>query len=165
MLAVLRVSIDPFGSQHLFLYRMTCRSMPSTCPPLNDNVVKSMKGNRRKDTKPELMLRKALREAGFPGYRLQWKVPGCPDICYPGRKVAIFVNGCYWHRCPMCNLGIPKHNAGFWTEKFERNVARDALKTAELEGMGWRVITVWECRVKKELGAVVDEIALSLTSP
>ena len=66
--------------------------MTSKCPPLNENTVKSMKGNRRKDTKPEMILRKALRNAGFPGYRLQWKVPGRPDICYPGRKIAIYVN-------------------------------------------------------------------------
>ncbi|MFV2062505.1 MAG: very short patch repair endonuclease, partial [Chloroflexota bacterium] len=63
-----------------------------------------MKANRARDTKPELELRSALREAGYPGYRLNWKrAPGRPDISYPGRHVAIFVHGCYWHHCPRCH--------------------------------------------------------------
>ena len=107
--------------------------MNPKCPPLNENTTKSMKSNRRKDTKPELVLRRALRDAGFPGYRLQWKIPGRPDICYPGRKVAIFVNGCFWHRCPYCNLPIPKHNHEYWVEKFYRNQERDRRDVAELE--------------------------------
>ena len=132
--------------------------MKPDCPPLNENTVKSMKGNRRKDTKPEMILRGALREAGYGGYRLQWKVDGRPDICYPGRKVAIFVNGCFWHRCPYCNLPVPKHNHEFWEEKFERNVNRDRRNVDSLESQGWTVITVWECQVKKNLDDVVDRI-------
>ena len=60
-----------------------------------------MQANKSKNTKPELLVRHALRDAGLPGYRLHWKkAPGKPDVCYPGRKVAVFVHGCYWHRCP-----------------------------------------------------------------
>ena len=136
--------------------------MKPECPPLNENTVKSMKGNKRRDTKPELILRKALREAGYGGYRLQWAVDGRPDICYPGRKVAIFVNGCFWHRCPYCNLSIPKHNREFWEEKFERNVDRDRRNVDSLEAQGWTVITVWECQVKKDLDDVVDRIVSTL---
>ena len=128
------------------------------CPPLNENITKSMKGNKRKDTKPELILRKGLRDRGFPGYRLQWKVSGHPDICYPGRKVAIFVNGCFWHRCPRCNLRIPEHNREFWVNKFDRNVARDAEKVGELQSSGWTVVTVWECDIKGDLDATLDRI-------
>ncbi len=85
-----------------------------------------MQANKSKNTKPELKVRAALRAAGLPGYRLHWKAaPGKPDICYPGRKVAIFVNGCFWHRCPYCALSTPKTNVEFWTAKFERNRARD----------------------------------------
>ena len=131
----------------------------SGCPaPSNAYVSKSMRSNTRKDTKPELILRKALRAAGEGGYRLQWNVPGHPDVCYPGRKVAIFVNGCFWHRCPSCNLPLPKSNTEFWKEKFERNVERDRRKTCELESMGWTVITVWECELRKEPEAVVSRI-------
>ena len=133
--------------------------MKNNCPPLNENTVKTMKSNKRKDTKPELIVRKALRDAGYPGYRLQWKVPGRPDICYPGRRVAIFINGCFWHRCPYCNLPIPKHNSEFWKEKFERNQERDRRDVAELESDGWTVITVWEGEIKKDLSDVIQRIA------
>ena len=132
--------------------------MSQNCSPLNENTVKSMKANKCKDTKPELTVRRALREAGYPGYRLQWKVPGRPDICYPGRRVAIFVNGCFWHRCPRCNLSLPEHNREYWQEKFERNVERDRRDKEVLESMGWTVIVVWECEVKKGLDEVIGRI-------
>lgn len=132
--------------------------MKYDCEPLDEHTTRSMKSNKRKDTKPELVLRKALRDAGFPGYRLQWKVPGRPDICYPGRKVAIFVNGCFWHRCPYCNLSIPKHNRDYWENKFFTNVARDERNLAELQDQGWTTIVVWECQLKKDLQSVVNNI-------
>ena len=112
---------------------------------------KSMQGNKRADTKPELLVRQRLRAAGLSGYRLQWKkAPGRPDIAYPGRKVAIFVNGCYWHRCPYCQPPVPKRNTAFWQAKFERNKARDSQALAELEEQGWTAITIWECQLKKD---------------
>ena len=126
--------------------------------PLNEHTVKSMRGNVRKDTKPEMELRRLLREAGYTGYRLQWKVPGRPDICYPGRKVAIFVNGCFWHRCPICNLPMPKNNREFWEAKFSGNVERDRRNIGLLEADGWHVIVVWECEIKKDPEGVIDRI-------
>ena len=113
-------------------------------------VRKSMQGNKRANTKPELILRKALHEAGLSGYRLQWKVPGHPDISWPGKKVAIFVNGCFWHRCPMCKPPMPKSNVEYWSSKFERNVERDQRKLEQLEEAGWTVHTVWECELKRD---------------
>lgn len=110
----------------------------------------TMQANKSKNTKPELFVRQALREAGLPGYRLHWKkAVGKPDICYPGRKVAIFVNGCFWHRCPHCHLALPKSNVDFWRAKFERNRARDRRDNALLAQDGWTVVIVWECRLKK----------------
>jgi DNA mismatch endonuclease Vsr len=118
-----------------------------------------MKGNTREGTKPELELRRLLRTAGLQGYRLHWKkAPGSPDIAYPGRRVAIFVNGCFWHRCPHCSPSLPKSHADFWERKFVRNQERDARKIAELENRGWRVITVWECQLAAHPTNVVDEI-------
>lgn len=109
-----------------------------------------MQANKSKNTKPELKVRRALRKAGLPGYRLHWKAAsGRPDICYPGRKVAIFVHGCFWHRCPYCALPDPKTNVDFWEAKFARNRARDARNRAELARQGWTVLVVWECRLKK----------------
>ncbi len=113
-----------------------------------------MQANKRKDTKPELLVRARLRAAGLTGYRLQWKVPGRPDVAWPGKKVALFVNGCFWHRCPHCNLSLPKSNVEYWQVKFDRNVERDAANLEALEADGWKVHVLWECQLKKK---VVDE--------
>lgn len=115
-----------------------------------------------RDTTPELIVRKALRENGYSGYRLQWKVPGRPDIAYPGKKVAIFINGCFWHRCPICNPPIPATNTDFWIAKFSDNVSRDQRKHEQLAESGWTVIVIWECEIKKDLNNVVDWIANAL---
>ena len=118
-------------------------------------IRKSMKGNKRANTKPELLVRQRLRAAGLTGYRLQWaKAPGRPDIAFPGRKIAIFVNGCFWHRCPHCHPSVPKRNTAFWEAKFRRNVERDRAAVAALEEAGWTVITIWECELKR---ANIDE--------
>jgi DNA mismatch endonuclease (patch repair protein) len=119
--------------------------------PSSDAVSRSMKGNRGKNTGPELQLRALLRAAGYPGYRLHWKkAPGHPDIAYPGRKVAIFVNGCFWHRCPHCQPAEPKSHSAYWRRKFELNRERDNRKQRELEEAGWTVVTVWECQLQQD---------------
>jgi len=118
-----------------------------------------MRGNRGKDTKPEQRLRALLRGAGFPGYRLHWKgVPGRPDVAYPGRRVAIFVNGCFWHRCPRCQPAAPKSHAEFWERKFELNRERDDRKTRELLARGWTVVTVWECELRDCPQVALDRV-------
>lgn len=119
-----------------------------------------MQANRSKNTGPELKVRAALREAGLTGYRLHWKkAPGHPDICFPGRRVAIFVHGCFWHRCPHCVPSRPKTHPEFWEAKFARNRARDARDNALLVSAGWTVIVVWECRLKKgRLDATMEEV-------
>jgi DNA mismatch endonuclease, patch repair protein len=110
-----------------------------------------MKANKSKNTAPELRMRRLLREAGYPGYRLHWKsAPGHPDIAYPGRKVAIFVNGCFWHRCPRCQPPLPRANREFWVTKFASTQERDARSAASLVASGWTVITVWECELKAD---------------
>ncbi len=130
-----------------------------TPPASNWAVRKSMQGNKCKNTKPELLVREKLREAGLGGYRLQWKVPGHPDIAWPGKRVAIEVRGCYWHRCPHCNPSIPKKNVPYWEAKFARNVERDAENLAALEAAGWRVHVIWECELKKKtLDATLEKM-------
>lgn len=119
-------------------------------PATNEHVRKSMQGNKRANTKPELIMREKLREAGLGGYRLQWKVPGHPDIAWPGKHVALFINGCFWHRCPHCNPSTPKSHVEYWAVKFNRNVERDAENLAALKEAGWTVHTVWECQLKKK---------------
>src|SRR5687768_13013552 len=93
--------------------------------PKSEAVSRVMSANRAKNTSPELLLRKAIWQMGFRGYRLHpANVPGRPDIAFTTQKVAIFVMGCFWHRCPKCDYKLPKHNRKFWKQKFERNLER-----------------------------------------
>jgi DNA mismatch endonuclease (patch repair protein) len=125
-----------------------------------------MQANRARGTGPERRLTRALREAGLPGYRLNWKrVPGRPDISYPGRRTAIFVHGCYWHHCPRCHPNLPKSNPEFWARKFELNRERDARKRRQLEGLGWQVHEIWECDIRDRLDERVRDIARDLARP
>lgn len=105
---------------------------------------------RAKDTAPEIALRAALRSFGIVGYRLHYaKAPGRPDIAFVGRRVAVFVHGCFWHGCPHCRPARPRSNATFWQAKLDRNMQRDRRKAYALRKEGWSVVTVWECRLKR----------------
>ncbi|MDA9483085.1 endonuclease [Bradyrhizobium sp. CCBAU 11445] len=101
---------------------------------------------RGKGTKPELVVRSSAHRLGF-RFRLHAKtLPGSPDLVFPGRKIALFVHGCFWHRHPGCrHCYVPKSNIQFWREKFKKNVLRDERVRRGLEEMGWRVAVIWEC--------------------
>ena len=118
---------------------------------------------RGKDTKPELTLRSMLHRVGY-RYRLyDKKLPGRPDIVLPKYRTAIFVNGCFWHRHEGCpDATTPGTRTAFWKDKFECTVKRDKLKTAELESLGWKVITVWECDLRKDSEAVLENVCHTL---
>ena len=110
------------------------------------SVMRAVKG---RDTAPELKVRKILRSFA-PGYRLcRRDLPGAPDICFLGRKIAIFVHGCFWHGHD-CKRGArpPKANAEYWRAKIAKNRARDARHLAQYAEMGWRVLTIWECELR-----------------
>lgn len=127
--------------------------------PKKESTSRVMSANKAKNTKPEMILRKMLWHSGLKGYRLHWeKVPGRPDIAYPKRKVAIFINGCFWHRCPHCNLPLPKSNIEFWRNKFNKNKERDKRKEQALKKVGWKVFTIWECTIKKDPDKVIKEV-------
>ncbi len=119
----------------------------------------------RKDTAPEMILRRALHAKGY-RYRLNDKgLPGSPDIVLPKYKTAIFVHGCFWHRHEGCRLAsTPKDNAAFWNDKFETNVKRDIKNENELRRTGWQVIVVWQCQLKKaNREKTVENVVSSLT--
>lgn len=100
------------------------------------------------------------------GYRVNLKgVPGRPDIVYNGPKVAIFVNGCFWHRCPSCCLPLPKSNTAFWANKFHVNQRRDREKEALLRQTGWTVLTVWECAIERDAGIAAEAVAQLFDKP
>lgn len=118
--------------------------------PKNEVISRVMSANKAKNTKPEIRVRKILFQSGHKGYRLHSpNLPGKPDIVFAKRKIAIFVNGCFWHRCPYCVEKLPKTNVRFWRKKFERNKARDKSNLIKLKKLGWKTITIWECRVSK----------------
>ena len=105
---------------------------------------------RSKDTEIELLLRKALWAAGI-RYRIKSKLPGKPDIVFLGARLAVFVDGCYWHGCPEHGQ-IPKTNTSFWKNKIEKNMARDIWVNQSLDSMGWHVLRFWEHEIKKDCG-------------
>ena len=104
-----------------------------------------------KDTKIEVKVRSWLFSRGFIFRKNDRRYPGTPDIVLPKYKTAIFINGCFWHRHEGCRYATtPKTRAEFWQEKFDRNVANDRKHKEELESMGWKVIVIWECELKKD---------------
>ncbi|SNR34951.1 very short patch repair endonuclease [Puniceibacterium sediminis] len=109
-----------------------------------------MSGIRGKDTRPELLLRRALHARGF-RYRLHVKtVSGRPDLVLPKHRVVIFVHGCFWHQHEGCRYAsTPKTRAEFWADKFAANVRRDQAAVATLSKEGWRIAIVWECALRK----------------
>ena len=108
---------------------------------------------RARDTKPELIVRRALHKSGL-RYRLHARdLPGRPDIVFRKHRIAVFVHGCFWHQHPdpSCRIArLPKSNLEYWMPKLERNVTRDAEQLSELEAGGWRVLVVWECETKDQ---------------
>ena len=102
---------------------------------------------RNKDTKPELVVRRAVHAAGF-RYRLHVKeLPGAPDLVFPRYRLAVFVHGCFWHwhGCPRSRM--PATNTGYWQNKINRNVERDQQHVAELRRRGWTTEVIWECEL------------------
>ncbi|MEW9570238.1 very short patch repair endonuclease [Rhodanobacter sp. Si-c] len=111
-----------------------------------------MSGIRVKHTRPEIIVRKALFAAGF-RFRLHRRdLPGAPDIVMAGRKIAIFVHGCFWHQHEVCKFAkLPASRPEFWANKLEGNVARDRRAVDALLADHWRVLTVWECATRDPL--------------
>lgn len=127
-----------------------------------------MSGIRGKDTKPELLIRKALHKRGF-RYRLHCKdLPGKPDLCFPKYKTVIFIHGCFWHGHDCHLFKWPSTRPEFWRSKIARNRETDANSRDTLLSKGWRVGVVWECalkgRARLPFDAVIDSLAISLQS-
>jgi DNA mismatch endonuclease, patch repair protein len=106
-----------------------------------------MRGNRRRDTRPELELRRVLHAHGL-RFRVDRRldVAGArvrPDLVFPRQRVAVFVDGCFWHSCP-CHGRKPQTNDAYWTRKLATNLVRDGQNTKALKAAGWQVIRVWE---------------------
>ena len=119
--------------------------------PVSPERRRNMAAVRNANTTPEIRVRKFLHAAGY-RFRLHRRdLPGTPDIVMQGRRLAIFVHGCFWHRhdgCPRSTT--PKTRVSFWRAKFKANVRRDEAVRAALEELGWRVVVVWECETRQK---------------
>lgn len=121
---------------------------------LNMSKIKS------KDTKPETLVRKVLRDLGF-RYRLHSSsLPGKPDIYIPKYKAALFIHGCFWHQHENCKRkSMPKSNIEYWKPKLEKNVERFKMQSKELRNQGYSIILVWECKIKN-----LEQLRINLTA-
>lgn len=103
-----------------------------------------------RNTRPELVVRRAAHALGL-RFRLHRRdLPGSPDLVFPRRRRALFVHGCFWHRHEGCRLSYtPRSNVEFWEAKFRRNVERDARVMEELRASGWQPDVIWECETRR----------------
>lgn len=121
-----------------------------------------MRRVRRKDTSAELTLRKALWGAGL-RYRKHPRVArSTPDVAFPRRKVAVFVDGCFWHGCPH-HYVAPIRNAEFWRRRLHENQVRDARDELHLQLAGWTVLRFWECEIVTDPAAVVARVEAAVS--
>jgi len=129
-------------------------------PEKRSEVMRAVKG---RDTTPELRVRRAAHALGL-RFRLNRNdLPGKPDIVFPGRRLALFVHGCFWHGhdCPR-GARMPATNADYWKAKIARNTARDARTATELANLGWRTAVIWECETRnaEDLNRIIlDRVA------
>jgi len=138
-------------------------AVPEYPQPLNAGRSANMRANRRKDTKPELALRRELHRQGY-RYRKDYRLDLAdarvrPDIAFTARRVAVFVDGCFWHCCPEHGTQ-PANNTWYWAPKLKRNVERDRAADEALAAAGWRVVRVWEHEsIEGAVAAVVAALA------
>lgn len=122
-----------------------------------------MSGIRGKNTRPELLIRKALHARGF-RYRLHCDLPGKPDICLPKHRAVIFVHGCFWHGHGCHLFKWPSTRPEFWRAKIGRNQEVDRIAVVKLIDHGWRVATVWECALKSQKPESLSSTTDALTN-
>lgn len=134
--------------------------MDTVSPNKRSEIMSKIRG---KDTKIEVAVRKALFRLGF-RYRKNVKnLPGKPDIVLPKYGVVIFVNGCFWHGHKDC-LRLPKTHKQYWREKIDANQLRDQKNIRILRKLGWRVFTIWECKIKKDFDRQIQILTKKITS-
>lgn len=112
---------------------------------------------RSSDTSPELRVRRYLYHRGY-RYRIRYQIKGKPDIAFPGRHVAVFVNGCFWHGHDCKLFRIPKTRTEFWVEKIESNRKRDKVVDLTLSKAGWKILRIWECEMESDFGKTMARL-------
>lgn len=124
-----------------------------------------MRRIRRRDTKPELLLRRLLHKLGY-RYRVDVReLPGRPDMVFTKRKLAVFVHGCFWHQHPDClQASLPKTNQAYWIPKLRANVIRDARHVSELRQRGFQIVTLWECEIENSPDLAAADVQAAYAS-
>jgi DNA mismatch endonuclease (patch repair protein) len=118
---------------------------------------------RSKNTAPEVRLRQALFQAGVRGWRCHYRrAPGKPDLAWPALRVAVFVDGAFWHGHPSRHR--PGRSGAYWDRKIAANVARDREADAALHAAGWTVIRIWDFEIRQDLAAIVDRVVSTLAT-
>lgn len=128
----------------------------------NPAISKQMSRMPRENSKPELNLRRALHKRGL-RYRIHSQLPGRPDISFGRARLAIFVDGCFWHACPEHGV-LPKNNREWWRQKLESNVTRDRRKDQELAELGWTSLHIWEHTPPEQAADLVQQTRRRLLS-
>lgn len=124
----------------------------------SDKRSEIMSGIKNKNTGPEIKVRRLLCRLGYRQYRLSTKQLKCrPEIVFPGRKKAIFVNGCFWHGHSCSKARLPETNYAFWKKKITENRNRDQRNYKELEEKGWSYFVVWECELKRRKEGEIEK--------
>lgn len=125
--------------------------------PLNRLVSEQMSRMPRADTGPELALRRELHARGLRFRVHDRRLPGTPDVVLTRARLAVFIDGCFWHGCPEHGT-LPRNNRDWWAAKLEANAERDRRKDAELTGMGWTPVHFWEHVPVAEMADVVERL-------
>lgn len=173
-LARLRIEMPPKWYQDkvagiLYAYDTVPRLIPHSS---GDDMADRLTAKKRswnmsrikgKDTSIEVKVRKYLFSKGFRFRKNDKRLPGKPDVVLPKYHTVIFVHGCFWHRHPGCrDAATPKTRTEFWLDKFEKNVTNDRIHCEALEAAGWKVITLWECDIKKRFDETMDRVVREL---
>jgi DNA mismatch endonuclease (patch repair protein) len=116
---------------------------------------------RGRNTSAELLLRRSLWASGLRGYRIHGRLPGSPDICWKSLHLAVFVDGCFWHKCPMCKIRTPLNNRNYWQSKLKRNQLRDRRVDRTLGELGWTIIRFWEHEVRQTPSKCVRQVKIT----
>ena len=152
-----RVLALGIAGEDSLIYRRVAMIETTSIPPLptapqatSPAVRARMRGNKSSNTRPEIILQNAITSLGLDWFNLETSLPGSPDIVFEPERVAVFVHGCFWHRCPYCGPSFPSKNQDYWAAKFARNRSRDRRVAVELRQSGWNVVIVWECKLLKD---------------
>ncbi len=118
---------------------------------------------KSQDTIPEIQLRKLLKKNHLRGFKTHYNLPGKPDLVSLEKKLAVFIDGCFWHKCPECFVK-PATRTAFWLKKIRGNVKRDKLINGRLTKQGWKVLRFWEHEIEKTPEKIISKIVKTLKS-